>query len=76
MISDGMSEDTIAVQLERDRLEHRLRRIELVTASLRGRAVYRHRLLGTTPAPLLDAIATFELELDDLRSRLCRIRGG
>ena len=71
-----MSEDTIARQLERDRLEDRLHRIELVTASLRERAVYRHTVLGNTPAPLLDAIASFELECDDLRSRLCRVRGG
>jgi hypothetical protein len=75
-ISHVMSEDTIALQLERDRLAHRLRRIELVTASLRERAVYRHTALGKTPAPLRDAIKTFELECEELHRRLRGIRGG
>lgn len=71
-----MSEDTIALRLERDRLEHRLGRIEIVTSALRERAVYRHTVLGTTPAPLRDAIETFELECEEIHRRLRRIRGG
>jgi len=37
---------------DRDRLEHRARRIELAIAALRDRAVYRHAVTGTTPPPL------------------------
>ena len=70
-----MSEDTVAFRIERDRLQQRLRRIEVVTSALRERAVYRHTVLGTTPAPLRDAIRSFELEIRDLRRRLGRIRG-
>jgi hypothetical protein len=69
-----MTQDTVARRLERDRLEHRLRRIEVVTSALRERAVYRHTVEGTTPAPLREAITSFELELDDIRSQLCQIR--
>lgn len=66
----SMSAATIALQLERDRLEHRVRRIELVTSALRDRAVYRHAVMGTTPLPLRAAIEDFEIELAAMRRRL------
>ncbi len=65
-----MCSDTISIRLERDRLEHRMRRIERVTSALRDRAVYRHAVMGTTPPPLRRAIADFELELIGMRRRL------
>lgn len=65
-----MPADTIAAQLERDRLEHRLRRIEIVVSALRERAVYRHSAIGTPPLPLLHAIDDFEGEMTNLRLRL------
>ena len=69
-----MSEQMIVVQLERDRLEHRLRRIEMVTRALRERALHRDAELGTTPAPLREAIATFEIERDEIQRRLRCLR--
>jgi hypothetical protein len=69
-----MSEQTIALQLERDRLEHRLGRLEMVMSALRERAVYRHTVSGRTPAPLREAIAAFEIERDEIQRRLLSIR--
>ena len=65
-----MSVDRIARTLERDRLAQRVRRIESVTRELRQRGVYRHARTGATPAPLREAISSFERELARLRSRL------
>jgi hypothetical protein len=61
---------TIAPQLERDRLEHRMRRIELVVAALGERAVFRRATMGTTPAPLRQGITSLELEIVAIRRRL------
>lgn len=45
-----MRTETGAPWLERDRLERRVRRIELAIDALRDRAVYRHPAIGMTPA--------------------------
>ncbi len=65
-----MNDPTASLQAEQDRLEHRIRRVALVTTALRERAVYRHRVIGTTPEPLVQAIADFEIELATMRRRL------
>ena len=67
------SPPTIATHLERDRLAHRARRIELVLAALKERAVYRSGPGGRTPAPLERAIADFGIELRRLRRRLAEL---
>jgi hypothetical protein len=68
-----MPAETIADQLERDRLAHRARRIELVTSALHNRAVYCHKVRGTTPVPLQQAIDSFEREVIALRRRLTEL---
>lgn len=68
-----MAADTIALELEHDRLRRRMRRMELVTAALRDRAVYRQGVTGTTPAPLRHAIEGFESELASMRLRLAEL---
>ncbi len=65
-----MPSTTIALDLERDRLQHRLERLEAVLAALRDRAVYRHAVTGSTPLPLRQAIHGFELEIAGFRRRL------
>ena len=61
---------TLAHHLERDRLEPRARRLELVIAALEDRAVYRHATSGTTPEPLTRAIVDSRSELTDVRRLL------
>ena len=63
---------TIARELEQQRLHHRARQIERVMSALRGRAVYRHTVTGSTPPALRRAIADFGVELDSIRHRLSR----
>jgi hypothetical protein len=58
--------------LERDRLAHRARRIELVLQALRVRAEERTRRGEPVPPALTQSIAGFE---DDLRSTRMRYRG-
>ena len=65
-----MPPTTIALDLERDRLLHRLERLETVLAALRDRAIYRHAVTGCTPVPLRQAIQGFELEIAAFRGRL------
>jgi len=68
-----MRTDTVARSIDRDRLEHRVRRIELAIAALRDRAVYRHAVTGTTPPPLHCAIEDFETELGGVRQQLSKL---
>lgn len=65
-----MHHDPVAAEFDRDSLERRARRIELVTKALRDRAVFRHAVTLGTPTPLHQAIAAYELELDGIRRRL------
>jgi len=62
------------IQLQRDRLEHQVRRMERVTEALRDRAVYRQARTGTTPQPLRQAIFGFERELGAARRQLAELR--
>jgi hypothetical protein len=68
-----VTQQTLASRLERDRLLHRAHRIERVLAALQDRAVYRHAVVGTTPAPLQSAIADVRIELGRLRRRLSEL---
>ena len=69
-----MPTNSLSYTLERDLIQHRLRRIELVTRALRDRAVYRHAGTGATPPPLREALSSFERELAALRVRLTDLR--
>ena len=62
--------------LERERLEHRARRMERVLSSLQDRALYRYAVTGATPPPLWHAIADFRIELAMIRRRLAELRDG
>jgi hypothetical protein len=64
---------TLQARLERDRLEHRMERIERALSALQDRALYRNATLGATPQPMLHAIADFQLELARLRRRLSNL---
>ena len=63
----------MALELERDRLRSRVRRMERVTAALRDRAVYRATVNDGAPAPLRHAIAGFEREIIGMHRRLSEI---
>ena len=60
----------IAATLERDRLQHRERRLRLVVRELRARADARRTQSGHVPAPLGGALADFERELRRVSARL------
>ena len=66
--------ETIGSQLERDRLERRVRRIQKVTEALRDRAVHRQSVNGMTPPALRHAIADFEIETRRLQRRVAELR--
>ena len=68
-----MRTETGTPWVERDRLERRVRRMELAIAALRDRAVYRHPVIGTTPPPVHRAIKDFETKLADTRERLNKL---
>ncbi len=68
-----MQPDTIALLPERDRLEHRVRQMEIVTSALRDRALYRREVIGSVPVPLGQAIEGFEVELAGMRRRLSEL---
>ena len=62
----------LASDLERDRLEHRARRLDRVARELRARAEAKRAHHGHVPAPLGSALAGFQSELRSVRSRLGR----
>jgi hypothetical protein len=63
------SRSTIGATLERHRLEHRVRRIELVLHALKRKAD-AHAAHGEVPAALHRAISAFSQELTDVNDRL------
>jgi hypothetical protein len=70
-----MSEDhsprfTLAATLERDRLERRRHRLELVVDELQARARARRARSGHVPAALGQAIADFQAQLRSVQERL------
>jgi hypothetical protein len=64
------SPNTLGEQLERDRLERRVRRLTVAVALLRERVSAYRPELGTPPRHLRRAIADFEAQLEALSSRL------
>jgi hypothetical protein len=60
---------TLGAQLERERLEHRVRRIERVLVVLRHQR-RQANARGRAPSGLEQAIAGFGEELGDVRDRL------
>ena len=63
---------TIGSELERDRLAHRINRMELVLRALKDRATLRSEG-GDVPAPLREAIRDFSTELHALRGRFAEM---
>jgi hypothetical protein len=62
--------DTLGAELERDRLERRVRRMTVAIASLRERAGEHRRELRAPPRRLRQAIADFEAQIDAMNVRL------
>lgn len=71
-MSSTTAPTTAASLLERDRLAHRARRIELVLQALQARADERTRRGEPVPPALRQSIAGFEA---DLRATRVRYRG-
>jgi hypothetical protein len=61
---------SIGAALERQRLEHRARRLERVLAALDDRRLYREQAESGTPPALREAIHGFRTELDAVERRL------
>jgi hypothetical protein len=62
--------EPLGVTLERERLEHRARRVELASLALRRIADVR----DPVPPPLLRAINRFDAQLVEIRERLIELR--
>ena len=61
---------SLGAELERDRLERRVRRMTLAIASLRKCATEHRRERGAPPRHLRQAIADFEAQIDTMNARL------
>jgi hypothetical protein len=72
-VSQG--QHTLGAMLERERLEHRVRRLAIATAALRQRASAHRRDLGEPPRHIRQAIADFEAQLAALNDRLRTVVG-
>jgi hypothetical protein len=64
------SPHTLGEELERDRLERRVRRVTVAVAVLRERVSAHRPELGRPPRHLLRAIADFEAQIEALSARL------
>jgi len=64
------SAGSLGADLERDRLERRLKRVTVVAAALRQRASEHRAELGATPRQLGQAIADFEAQITEMNARL------
>lgn len=65
---------TLAAYLERDRLEHRIRRTREVLRALEDRDVMRVAS-GTVPRPLVVAVEDFRGELERMERRIRQLDG-
>jgi hypothetical protein len=61
---------SLGAALERDRLEHRARRMTFAVGSLRQRATESERKLGATPRHLQQIIVDFEAQIEAMNARL------
>jgi hypothetical protein len=68
--SVATSTRTLGEELERDRLEHRVRRVAVAIAVLRQLATGQRQNLVGTPRHLLQAIADFEDQIKAINARL------
>jgi len=60
----------LGADLERDRLEHRIRRVTVAITALHQRASEHRAELGTIPRQLGQAIADFEAQIAAINARL------
>ena len=61
---------SLGAALERQRLEHRRRRLERVLLALEDRRTFREESDGSVPPALREAIGGFRQELDAVERRL------
>lgn len=64
------STHTLGTELERERLERRVRRTTFAIAALRQRASEYRRELGSPPRQLRQVIADFEAQIEEINARL------
>jgi hypothetical protein len=69
----ALSPVSLAATLERDRLAHRVRRLEAVLDALTDRALHRGEAGDRVPPALERAIADFRIELRAVRWRLAEL---
>ena len=60
----------VGADLERDRLERRVKRMKVAIAALRQHASEQRRELGAPAGPLRHAIADFEAQIEAMNARL------
>ena len=73
MRTESTLDEPIGVELERRRLALSERRLELVIERLRERADDHTRTRGGPPAPLREALVSFDQQLEDVRRRQGRL---
>lgn len=61
---------SLGAALERQRLEHRQRRLKRVLAALEDRRTFREEADGSVPRALREAIGDFRQELEAVERRL------
>ncbi len=61
---------TLGAELERDRLERRVRRVTVAISALRERASEHRGEVGSPPRHLRQAIADFEAQIEEMNARL------
>ena len=61
---------SLGAALERQRLEHRQRRLKRVLSALEDRRTFRQEADGSVPPALREAIGGFRQELDAVERRL------
>lgn len=69
-VTELRSTSSIGAELERDRLEHRSRRVTLVIAELRQKANERARQADAAPWCFPHLIADFETQIEAMNARL------
>jgi hypothetical protein len=69
------SPHTLGEELERDRLERRVRRVTVAVAVLRERVSLHRPEPGTPPRHLLHTLADFEAQVEALSARLRDLGG-
>jgi hypothetical protein len=66
----SVTQHSLGEELERDRLEHRVRRVTVAIAALRDREHDHRRRFGASPRAVRQAITEFEAKAEAMNARL------